>query len=300
MPNPINIEIADVDFAVSSQYPLLLKKNDSSYNAFYNNSKKDTPDIPVKILPLGQNTPDLQNYKKIFDTGKSWEMFMDGDDYVIVFDSAGSKPRPFWLARMNHDVSKVTIFCGEELIQIRDNVTAISNPVCYPLDQILLMHFLARREGAIFHAAGVDIKGKGYIFPGKSGAGKSTISKQFSPRPDFSMLSDDRVVVRESGGAFRVFGTPWPGDAGIARNASAPLCGTFFIVQGKSNSISEIGPGEALKRLLPVTSIPWYDRETMQNILTFLEEMVSVVPSYELRFKPDAGVSDTVADFVST
>ena len=300
MPTPINIEIGDVHVAVSSRYPLLLQKDNPSYDPFFSRSNKGRPDIRVAILPLGPDAPDLRTLTQIFDSGRSWEMFTDGDEYVIAFDSAGFRPMPFWLARANRDFSRVTVYCGEELTQVRDGVTAISNPVCYPLDQILLMYVLAPRGGALIHAAGVDIDGRGCIFPGPSGAGKSTTCQQFISRSDFCILSDDRVIVRNSGATFNVFGTPWPGDAGIARNAHVPLRGIFFMLPGQANRITAIDRREALERLMPVTSIPWYDREIVEKNLTFMENLVSNVPAYELRFKPSLEVADVVANFISS
>ena len=167
------------------------------------------------------------------------------------------------------------------------------------MDQILLMYILARKHGALIHAAGIDVHGRGYIFPGKSGAGKSTITEQLAVREDIGLLSDDRIVVRKIDGAFKAYGTPWPGEARIAINKSVPLSGIFFINHASSNRIKKITPGQALKRLLPVTSIPWYDREIMSEILTFCEDLISNVPIYELYFKPSVEVVDVFKKFMS-
>ena len=101
----------------------------------------------------------------------------------------------------------------------------VSNPVHYPLDQLLLMYTLAQREGALLHAAGVDIQGQGFIFPGKSGAGKSTLSRQLVVQKELEVLSDDRIVIRKIDGVFQAFGTPWPGDAGLPGPAAAAAHG---------------------------------------------------------------------------
>ena len=113
------------------------------------------------------------------------------------------------------------------------------------------------------------------------------------------MLSDDRIVAREIDGDFQAYGTPWPGEAGIALNECVPLSSIFFINHGPANRIKEISPQEALARLLPVTSIPWYDREVMEEILTFCEDLISSVPVYELDFKPSIEVVDVFEQFVS-
>ena len=74
----------------------------------------------------------------------------------------------------------------------------------------------------------------------------------------------------------------------------------FFINHASDNRIKEITTGQALRRLLPVTSIPWYDREIMSEILTFCEDLISNVPIYDLHFKPTEEVVDVFEKFVST
>jgi hypothetical protein len=173
------------------------------------------------------------------------------------------------------------------------------NPIGYPLDQLLLMYALAGRGGACMHAAAVDVDGVGYLFPGRSGAGKSTIARSFTSR-NRALLSDDRVVVRKIGDKFRCFGTPWAGDAGIAENRNLPLNGIFFIRHGNENRIETITPREAFERLMPVTSIPWYDDKVMPAVLSFCEDLVLHLPVYELHFKPGSEVVDFFEKFVSS
>jgi hypothetical protein len=116
---------------------------------------------------------------------------------------------------------------------------------------------------------------------------------------DYEFLSDDRIIVRKMDKTFKAFGTPWPGEAGIAVNKNVALSGIFFISQASFNKIEEIKPQRAMERLLPVVSIPWYDKEVLVKILDFCEDLISNVPVYELYFKPDIEVADVFKDFVS-
>jgi hypothetical protein len=161
------------------------------------------------------------------------------------------------------------------------------------------MHILAQRGGMLVHAAGIDFNGKGYIFPGQSGAGKSTLTQQFVGKEGMDLLTDDRMVIRKLDGSFQAFGTPWPGEAGIALNKKVPLSGIFFIHHGKTNRIEGIVPQKALERLLPVTSVPWYDEEVIPKMLSLCEDLVSHVPTYELCFKPGIEVVEFFQEFVS-
>jgi hypothetical protein len=216
-----------------------------------------------------------------------------GDEYYLVLNPtlAGG---PECIARFNHGLEKVTIYCGDMTIAEVEGKKMVRNPMIYPLDQLLMMYALARREGALFHASCASVSGKGCLFPGRSGAGKTTISRLLSSG-GHEALSDDRVIVRKIDSDFRSFGTPWPGDAQIAVNKDLSLSGIFFLVQDETNRMAAIGPQEALERLMPVTSIPWYDAETLTMIITFCSELVSAVPSYVLHFTPDQRAVDLIA-----
>ena len=170
----------------------------------------------------------------------------------------------------------------------------------YPLDQLLLMHFLARRRGILTHAAGVVENGRSFIFTGASGAGKSTFSELLALAGTGKLLSDERMIVREMAGAMRAFGTPWAGTAGIARNGDAPLAGIFFLKHAPGNRIEKLAPGDALDRLLPLLSIPWYDPDTLSRIIAFAKRLAAKVPAYELGFTPDRSAADFFWRFQKT
>ena len=250
-------------------------------------------DLQCRILPS------IKGLKPIFENDQSWVMFENEGRLVIALKSPAYKD-PFWIASVSADFTKISIHCHEDFVSYRNDKVVLQNPVSYPLDQILLMHILALRQGAIVHAAGMVLDGRAFIFPGKSGAGKSTICRLLAARDEIELLSDDRMIVRKMDGTFRAYGTPWPGEAGIAVNASAPLAGIFFLSHGTSNQIREIAVKDALNRLLPTMSIPWYDRGIVAQMLQLCEDLISTVPMYDLVFTPSHEVMDVITEFIST
>ncbi len=298
MPDLINVNIAGIGISASSRDSIILEDPAPQYESFCRKADEGTAAIDVKIqLELG-NIPDTEKHARIFETEESWTLFRDGDEYFLEFKPPACGREPFWLARMSSDFTRVTLYCGKRLIKRSNGRATVLNPIRYPLDQLLIMYILSQKQGALVHSAGIDIDGRGFIFAGKSGAGKSSLSQQFLARDDIELLSDDRIVIRRVEGAFTAFGTPWPGDAGIAANKSTGLHGIFYISHGDTNTIRVIKPQEALERLLPVTSIPWYDREIMSRVLLICEDLVSNVPVYELAFVPGAEVVDVLTGFI--
>lgn len=298
MSDLINIEIAGINFSIRCRDSIILQDSDPAYTSFLKTEKDPSAiDIPIalKLNPI----PDTHHLAKIFDSGQSWSMFKNGNDYVVMLNPPAFEKNPLWVAKFDYRLKNVAVYLGDLFIHKRNSRSAVSNPVKYPLDQILLMYFLSQREGALIHAAGIGINGKGYIFPGKSGAGKSTISLQFLGEDTMEMLSDDRVIIRKIDGTFRAFGTPWPGEGGIAANRSIPLYGIFFISHAEKNMIREITPRKAIEKLMPVTSIPWFDKDVMPRILNFCDDIISNIPAYELFFKPDREIADVFEKFLS-
>ena len=68
---------------------------------------------------------------------------------------------------------------------------------------------LPMEGGVVLHAAGLEHRGRGFVFFGPSGIGKTTLALR-SPWP---MLSDELVAVlpRREGEPYRVAGTAFPG-----------------------------------------------------------------------------------------
>jgi serine kinase of HPr protein (carbohydrate metabolism regulator) len=139
----------------------------------------------------------------------------------------------------------------------------------------------------------------GWMFAGKSGAGKSTIAQIFHQKKNGLILSDDRVVVRQIGNDFVMHGSPWPGDAGFAENRSAFINGIVFLRKGSKNQIVEISSTDALSRLMPVISIPWYDKEKVEKMMAFCEIFIKKIPMYELTFRADDSVADYMEMFIN-
>ncbi|MBI5076236.1 MAG: hypothetical protein HZB62_13870 [Nitrospirae bacterium] len=297
----MHMEVAGINFAVSCHYPLSVDRLQDTYHPFINNAVSPAADIHVNVRIETGDMPDTGQMTKVFDTGQSWSMFRQGTDYFLSLNFPSAGGRGIWLAAFDMYCDTITIYCSDLLINKGEGEgqTTCFTPLTYPLDQLLLMYILAAKGGALLHAAGADMNSRGYVFPGRSGAGKSTLSRLFLPIETAQVLSDDRIIIRKIDGIFMACGTPWAGDAGIAENKRVTLDRIFFIRHAGTNRVKELTPAEAVKRLMPVTSVPWYDRQAMQSILTFCEDLVLNIPAYELYFRPDAEMVTFLEDFIT-
>ena len=89
-----------------------------------------------------------------------------------------------------------------------------------------------------------------FLLLGTSGAGKSTSARLWAQRPGVTVLSDDRIVVRADGDDYRIYGTPWHGDAGYESPGSAPLAAVFILEQAPRNRVLDLTPASAVSQMM--------------------------------------------------
>ena len=257
--------------------------------------------IDIEVLAAACHPNDSQ---VIFESGGAWKMQPEDSGYRLSFRRDGSS-RFHTIVCSDRETMRATIYVDQDLEPSQQGLDMPVNPVHYPLDQLLLMNHLAARGGVIAHAAGAVVEGRALVFPGVSGAGKSTLSRLFAGAGlGDSLLSDDRVVLQTVAGegaggegtnrraaqTCEVWGTPWPGDAGVARNSYAPLGALLFLVKSESNEVVPLTTAVAMRRLMPVVTCPWYDAERVSGVLDSCARVVEGVSCFDLRFRADGGV----------
>jgi hypothetical protein len=102
------------------------------------------------------------------------------------------------------------------------------------------------------------------------------------------------------GDDFFMYGTPWPGEEGIAVNDSANLQGIFFLKHGSENNIKKLSVREMLDYFFKVSSLPWYDESDLQKSLDFCEDLLENINAYELDFKPGPEIVEELSSFIET
>ncbi len=224
-----------------------------------------------------------------FDSGGVWRLYTDGPRLRFLFSSKGVAPLPYKEATFDPDFTsgEVTLWRGFS------RHSNLAWPLEYPLDELLFQGLLSRGRGAEVHACGVvDPSGRGLLFAGQSGAGKTTIARLWQQVEGAEVLSDDRIIVRRAARGFNMHGTPWHGEAELSEHASAPLAGVFFLARGdgKRHDFVTLTASEAAARLLACGFPPFYDSEGLGFTVGFLGEVASAVPCTELRFTPGPAV----------
>ena len=254
---------------------------------------KTSGEIPPAYLPfIGQGKPDISLRlhrgipeivvgEKVFECPPIWTLYRENGTSVIrLFPEMGDLQRALFFP---HPLKHADLYFA-------DNCTRFIDPYFGPTIELLLMHYLAQERGVTLHACGIVLEDKGILFLGESGAGKSTLARMWDQENGVDILSDDRVIVRKQGPEFRVYGTPWHGEATFGSPREAKLERIFFLKHGQKNSLKEMKGIDPLSHLLTCSFPPLWDSQAMEFILEFFSHLATKVPCQELSFRPEKSV----------
>jgi hypothetical protein len=227
----------------------------------------------------------------LFDSGALWKLYRGADDgFTLRFATPYLGERPYKLARFNHNFTEGEVLLHRPFFA----ADSVAYPLEYPLDELWLLNLLARGRGVELHCSGVrDERGRGFLFVGQSGAGKTTMSRLWEAEPGVEILSDDRIVLRRlEDGRYCMYGTPWHGEAELSSPSSAPLNSIFFLRHGERNQLRDLNRAEASARLFSCSFPTYYDAAGLDFTLQFFEALTGAVPCRELSFVPEREAVD--------
>lgn len=151
--------------------------------------------------------------------------------------------------------------------------------------RVIYSLILPQEDGIAIHASSLMKDGKAYLFPGKSGTGKTTLVRL---SPDVTLLTDEISIVRGIGAEPVSFGTPFHGDLGMpGENISAPISGLYFPVKDNKSYLEKLSPKRALEKLLPNIVFFGQDQKLLRKVFHLSCELAISLPSYNLHFRPD-------------
>ncbi|MDO4496429.1 MAG: hypothetical protein Q4B58_01140 [Bacteroidales bacterium] len=141
----------------------------------------------------------------------------------------------------------------------------------------------------LFHASVVACRGKGYLFLGKSGTGKSTHSSLWLKHvPGCELVNDDNPVVGIRQGKVVVYGSPWSGKTPCYRDVSYEVGAFVQIARDKVNLITSMDAVQAFVTLLPACSGVKWDKQLYRSQCDAITELVERTKVFLLNCRPDA------------
>lgn len=157
----------------------------------------------------------------------------------------------------------------------------VQPPEPSPLETLLTAVYAARmlREGGcVLHAAAIVSDGAAFVFYGPSGSGKTTVAELVGQ----DIITDEITVLRPAGAGWTVSSVPWRGTP-----LTAPLGAFCRLRQSLTTGFRPLAPARAVQSLLDCAFFARPDGDEVQAFLDAAAAMVSRVPVWEMRFRPD-------------
>lgn len=153
---------------------------------------------------------------------------------------------------------------------------------------------LASHGAIAIHSSTIVAEGRGILFLGESGTGKSTHTRLWRENIEGArLLNDDSPIIRIVDGELRVFGSPWSGKTPCYKNASYPIAGFCRLAQAPHNKIYRLPTIMAIGALLPSCPPIFAHDEYLQDcICTTLGEAIRKAPTYRLECLPNGQAAE--------
>lgn len=229
--------------------------------------------MEVKEEPIG--TVDFQEELRQED---------EGQEIVAGHLTTGEHYFEFWLSEnrssvlvVEKDLQKATVF--------------VENNWSFGVNNAIMVTYAlttANMLTALFHSSTVSYRGKGYMFLGHSGTGKSTHSSLWLKYIEGTeLVNDDNPVVRIEGDEVRVYGSPWSGKTPCYRNVSYPVGAIVKLDQAPYNEIVRLKGVKAYANLVPSISGMRWNKQMAEGLHETESLLAQLAPIWHLDCLPD-------------
>ena len=240
---------------------------------------------PVLVMPHVQTDAAATPVPGMPDGKMTWQIFADSQMASETLADGTITGQLFSDSEMTGQITADTGMTNQNR---PGSEAAGINPLPYPLDGLLL-YFLSSTMGDIMiHGSGVICSGRGWIFTGRSGSGKTTMAGIFDRAGD-RVIHDDRLILRKVAGGWVMHSTP------VYRNdepRSAAVSHLWGITHGRSNVSTPVTGAEAVAMVMSNCVQQNRDREAASRLAASVEELVSSVRVSRLSFVPDNLIRD--------
>lgn len=147
----------------------------------------------------------------------------------------------------------------------------------------LIANSLVDYKVFLFHGAAISFNGKGYIFSGPSGTGKTTHMRLWlKNKPETIVVNGDKPFIL-TGEEPMICGSPWAGKERINTNTIAPLNAIVLMQRAERNSMYQISFSDAFPFIYQQTYRPG-QVDKIRKTLQMLKSLEGKVSFYRFEF----------------
>ena len=137
------------------------------------------------------------------------------------------------------------------------------------------------------HCATIDDGGRGVLFLGPSGIGKTTQAERWAEFRGASILNGDIGFVQRTGQGYLAWGTPWHGSSPYCLNASVPVKALVVLKQAPENRLRELTGFEKVSEIAGSVFYPTWLEDGMELCTDTLNHLLTDLPVYRLDNRAD-------------
>ena len=156
------------------------------------------------------------------------------------------------------------------------------------LFRVVACYRLFEQGALVLHSAAFADGTRGFLFGGRSGAGKTTLCG-LAAELELDILSDELNAVMPTGARFELRAMPFAGDFGGAPRRHPPysLTGLLGLAHGSAPSVHECSKAEAVSRI--VASCPYINADPLlvDELTSRAADLIERVPLRILSFARD-------------
>jgi len=259
-------------------------------------------ELPEAIRPFGDadaasdvtleveyGSPSVEVGTPLFDSGATWRVSTTTAGLVYSVTSPLMGAEPYAAVAVDRGLTR-----GRVVLRQHTENRRSEYPLECPLDELLVTALLAKGRGVELHACGVVTEdGRGLLFAGHSGDGKSTLARLWH-EGGVKVLGDDRIIVRMDAEGAWMYGTPWHRTDGFGEPLRAPLSAILILEHGPQNRVLSLSPASVVAELLARSFPPLYSDDGMAFTVGFLHRLTHAVLSQRFEFVPDHSALDFV------
>ena len=230
--------------------------------------------------------------------GRNWDQFVryDNDERKVTFEIS-----------LVHSIERCTginyFYVGDGYpyaIKIYNNVLLASkdwkraiifelynaNAIERFIFQIFYTHAV-RRQMLQLHCATIDDGGRGILFLGPSGIGKTTQAERWAQYRASAIINGDIGFVQRTPAGYTAWGTPWHGSSPYCLNASVPVKALVVLKQAPQNALRELTGFEKVREVSGSVFYPTWLEDGMELCTDTLNHLLSDLPVYRLDNRAD-------------
>ena len=186
------------------------------------------------------------------------------------------------ILRMENDIA----LCNEDYSYAQILPLQDTHSITAFLMQLFYTHAV-RRQMIQLHCATIEDQGRGILFMGPSGIGKTTQAERWAEFRGASIINGDVGFVQRTEREYIAWGTPWHGSSPYCLNASVPVKALVVLKQAPENRLRELTGFEKVSEIAGSVFYPTWLEDGMELCTDTLNHLLTDLPVYRLDNRAD-------------